>query len=117
MPWARISKNDIALLNIPNAVMNLIRFAKSIASVGQAVPARLQSDIATNIVAIVKSIATIITAYNTTLRCAEHAWRTRTKFACISIATMTGPATINVHNAFGVVSCCSWFIVVTLIAA
>ena len=97
--------------------MNLMRFARSIASVGHAVPARLQSDIATNIVAIVKSIATMITAYNTTLRWAEHACRTKTKFACISIATMIGPATINVHSAFGVVACCSWSIVVTLIAA
>ncbi len=97
--------------------MNLMRFAKSIASLGHAVPARLQSDIATNTVAIVKSIATITTAYNATLRCAEHAWRTRTKFACISIATMTGPATINVQSAFGVVSCCSWSILVTPVAA
>ena len=93
--------------------MNLMRFARSIASVGQEVPARLQSDIATKIVTIVKSIAMMTTAYNATLRCAEHAWRTRTKFACISIATMIGPATINIHSAFGVVSCCSWSIGVT----
>jgi hypothetical protein len=29
---------------------------------------------------------------------------------------MIGPATINVQSAFGVVSCCSWSIIVTPVA-
>jgi len=68
IPWATIIKNDITLLSTPNAVMNLMRFARSTASVGQVVPARLQIEIAIAIVAIVKSIATIITAYSARLR-------------------------------------------------
>jgi len=76
--------------------MNLMRFARSISSVGQAVPARFQSDTPTSAVAIVRSIAIMITAYNAKLRCAEHAWRTKTKLACISIATMIGPVTYRV---------------------
>src|ERR1051326_4683509 len=97
-------RNDITLLSTPNATMNLIRFATSTDSVGHTVPARLQGEIAIAIVAIVRRIATITTTNKATLRWAETACRTSTKFVCISIATMAGPATINVHNPFGVVS-------------
>ena len=48
---------------------------------------------------IVSNIATTITAYNAIFLCIEHAWRTSTKFACISAARMTGAATTTTITA------------------
>ena len=112
IPCARITRNDIALLSIPNTLMNLIRFARSPASVGHEAPVRLQIDTPIMAVAIVNNIATIVTTYKATLRCIEQACRTRMKLACCSAATMAGPAMSSSHNPLGVVACSSYAIVV-----
>src|SRR5689334_8701684 len=97
--------NDIALLSIPNILINLIRFARSLSSVGQTAPVRLQIETPIIAVAIVNNIATTTTTYNTTLRCIEQACLTSTKLACCSAATMAGPAITSSHNPLGVVAC------------
>src|ERR1051325_4613739 len=104
MPCAMSTSNDIPLLSIPRTAINRIREDRSGVSAGQVVPSALQTTNAISAVAIVSAIATRLTAYNATLRCAEQARRTSTKLICCSIATRIGPVTSNSHNAFGVVA-------------
>src|ERR1044072_6982572 len=108
-----MTTNDIALLNNPNPAINLIRFAIPPASSAHVAPARHQTKTPTTAVTIATTTATTITAYNATFLCIEHACRTKTKFACISAATMTGAAITSIHNALGVVACSSWTITIS----
>ena len=78
IPCAMMTMSDIALLSIPNTLINLIRVARSSASLGHSAPARLQIEIPIINVTMVNNIAAIVTTYNATLRCIEQACRTST---------------------------------------